>query len=173
MTDLAHELGNVESYVGIMKARFGENFDVRYEIGEETRDLLILRMILQPIVENSILHGFAGSARRGTILISSRLQPAPRAPAPLLPESGVRAAAGRGLVIEIRDDGVGMDPGQALAAGDGDRPGAHHIGLANVQRRIRLNFGEPFGLSVESERGQYTLVRFLLPEARREARGDA
>jgi two-component system sensor histidine kinase YesM len=173
MADLAHEIGNVESYVGIMKARFGKDFDVRYEIGADTRDLLILRMILQPIVENSILHGFAGGGRRGTILISSRLERAPGAPAPALPEAGARSAAGRGLVIEVRDDGVGMDPEQALAAGDGQRSGLHHIGLANVQRRIRLNFGEPFGLSVQSEPGRYTLVRFLLPEARREARSDA
>jgi signal transduction histidine kinase len=173
MTDLAHEIGNVDSYVGIMKARFGKDFDVRYEIGADTRDLLILRMILQPIVENSILHGFAGGGRRGTILISSRLERAPGAPAPALPEAGARSAAGRGLVIEVRDDGVGMDPEQALAAGDGQRSGLHHIGLANVQRRIRLNFGEPFGLSVQSEPGRYTLVRFLLPEARREARSDA
>ncbi len=173
MADLAHEIGNVRSYVGIMKARFGENFDVRYEIGEDTRELLILRLILQPIVENSILHGFRRSGRRGTILISSRLERAPGAPAPALPEPGARAAAGRGLVIEIRDNGVGMDPGQALAGGDGGSSGPHHIGLANVQRRIKLNFGEPYGLSVQSERGRYTLVRFLLPEARREAGGNA
>ena len=171
MTDLAHEIGNVQSYVGIMKVRFGENFVVRYEIGPDTRELLILRMILQPIVENAILHGFAGAGRRGTILISSRLEEAPGTPAPSLPEAGALATAGRGLVIEVRDDGVGMDAELAFAAAD--RSGLHHIGLANVRRRIRLNFGEPFGLSVQSERGRYTLVRFLLPEARRGTRDDA
>jgi two-component system sensor histidine kinase YesM len=166
MTDLAHELGNLQSYVGIMKARFGEHFDVRYQIAEDTRELLILRLILQPVVENSILHGFAGSGRRGTILVSSRREPVPGVSAPALPEAGAQAAAGRGLLIEIRDDGVGMDPALAFAAPENGRSGLHHVGLANVQRRIRLNFGEPFGLSVHSERGRYTLVRFLLPEAR-------
>jgi two-component system sensor histidine kinase YesM len=173
MTDLAHEIGNVQSYVGIMKVRFGENFDVRYEIGADTRELLILRMILQPIVENAILHGFAGAGHRGTIQICSRLQEVPGAPAPTLPEAGAQAAAGRGLVIEVRDDGVGMDPALALAGADGDKFGPHHIGLANVQRRIRLNFGEPFGLSVQSERGRFTLVRFLLPEVRSRYLDDA
>jgi len=173
MTDLAHEIGNLQSYVGIMKVRFGENFDVHYEIGADTKELLILRLILQPIVENAILHGFAGAGRRGTILVSSRLEQVPGAPAPALPEAGALAAAGRGLVIEIRDDGVGMDPALAFAAAEGDRSGLHHIGLANVQRRIRLNFGEPFGLSVQSERGRFTVVRFLLPEARQRSRGDA
>jgi two-component system sensor histidine kinase YesM len=173
MTPLSHELGNLESYVGIMKVRFGENFDVRYEIGEDTRDLLIPRLVLQPVVENSILHGFAGAGRRGTILISSRLEQVPGAPAPALPEAGAQAAAGRGLVIEVRDDGVGMDPAQAFASERDGQSGLHHIGLANVQRRIRLNFGEPFGLSVQSERGLFTLVRFLLPEARARSRAGA
>jgi two-component system sensor histidine kinase YesM len=173
MTDLAHEIGNLQSYVGIMKARFGENFEVRYEIGSDTRELLILRLILQPIVENAILHGIVGAGRRGTILISSRIEEVPGAPAPSLPEAGALAAAGRGLVIEVRDDGVGMDPALALAPAEGERAGMHHIGLANVQRRIRLNFGEPFGLSVQSERGRYTLVRFLLPEARPRTQVDA
>jgi two-component system sensor histidine kinase YesM len=173
MTNLAHEIGNLQSYVGIMKVRFGENFAVRYEIAPETRELLILRMILQPIVENAILHGFMGAGRRGTISICSRLEEIPGAPATVMPEAEAPAAAGRGLVIEVRDDGVGMDPALAFAASEGERSGLHHIGLANVQRRIKLNFGEPFGLSVQSERGRFTLVRFLLPEARPRRREDA
>jgi len=173
LTDLAHEIGNLQSYVGIMKVRFGENFAVRYEIASETRELLILRMILQPIVENAILHGLMGAGRRGTISICSRLEEIPGAPATVMPEADALAAAGRGLVIEVRDDGVGMDPALAFAASEGERSGLHHIGLANVQRRILLNFGEPFGLSVQSERGRFTLVRFLLPEARPRRREDA
>ena len=78
-----------------------------------------------------------------------------------------------GVIREVRDDGVGMDPALAFAASEGERSGLHHIGLANVQRRILLNFGEPFGLSVQSERGRFTLVRFLLPEARPRRREDA
>jgi two-component system sensor histidine kinase YesM len=173
LTPLSRELGNLQSYVGIMKARFGEHFDVRYEIAEDTRDLLILRLILQPVVENAILHGFAGSESRGTIQVTSRRERLPGAHAPALPEAGVQAPAGRCLVIEIRDDGVGMDPALAFAPPATGQPGLHHIGLANVQRRIRLNFGEPFGLSVQSERGRFTLVRFLLPEARARSRAGA
>jgi len=124
-------------------------------------------------VENSILHGFAGSGRRGTILVTSRRERLPGAHAPALPEADAQAAAGRGLVIEVRDDGVGMDPAQAFAEERDARSGLHHIGLANVRRRIQLNFGEPFGLSVQSERGRFTLVRFLLPEARARSREGA
>ena len=72
----------------------------------------------------------------------------------------------------MRDDGVGMSEELArsvlengASAGDG---GLHRIGLANVHHRIRLNFGGPFGLAVQSVPGSYTVVRFLLPAVRRE-----
>ena len=70
MTTLEHEIANLSSYVGIMKVRFGETFDVAWRIGEDTKDLLVLKMILQPIMENAILHGISPAGRRG--MISSR-----------------------------------------------------------------------------------------------------
>jgi two-component system sensor histidine kinase YesM len=81
-------------------------------------------------------------------------------------------------VLEVRDNGVGMD-GERIAGlfgpgdGHGEAGSLHRIGLANVMQRIRLNFGEPFGLSVESEAGAFTLVRFHLPVVVREAGGSA
>jgi two-component system sensor histidine kinase YesM len=177
-TDLAHEMGNLESYIGIMKVRFGGSFDVEYRLEEGTRGCLVLKMILQPIVENGILHGISGSGRRGAILLRARVEEAPGLGEPTLPEPGLIACAGRRLVLEVRDNGVGMDPARIadLFAHTLDSPGGegsmHRIGLANVMQRIRLNFGDPFGLSVESEPGQYTLVRFHLPViVRREGAG--
>lgn len=177
-TDLAHEMGNLESYIGIMKVRFGGSFDVEYRLEEGTRGCLVLKMILQPIVENGILHGISGSGRRGALLLCARVEEAPGLGEPTLPEPGLIACAGRRLVLEVRDNGVGMDPARIadLFAHTLDSPGGegsmHRIGLANVMQRIRLNFGDPFGLSVESEPGQYTLVRFHLPViVRREGAG--
>ena len=179
MTTLEHEIANLFSYVGIMKVRFGETFNVASCIGEETRDLLVLKMILQPIMENAILHGISPAGRRGAVSVSSRIEGVPDLAAPRTPEPGLTAAAGQRLVIEVRDDGVGMNEALARAvlspengnvAGDG---ALHRIGLANVHQRIRLNFGERFGLAVQSVPGEYTLVRFLLPVLRREASGDA
>jgi two-component system sensor histidine kinase YesM len=179
MAELAAELSNVESYVGIMKVRFGEHFDVEYDVEERTRGLLVLRMILQPIVENAILHGISAAGRRGTIRISARLEEAPGAAPLALPEPGLVAAKDRRLVLEVKDDGVGIEAEKVLSAleepSENSEKGSrlHHIGLANVRRRIRLNFGESFGLEVESERGRYTLVRFHLPVVRREGNGGA
>jgi two-component system sensor histidine kinase YesM len=178
-TDLAHEIANMHSYVGIMKVRFGENFDVEYRIAEGTQDCLVLKMILQPIVENGILHGIPGCGRRGALILQSRFEEEPELGSAPISEQGLVALPGRRLVLEVRDNGVGMD-GQRIASlldgahdGHGDAGSLHRIGLANVMQRIKLNFGDPFGLSVESEPGAFTLVRFHLPVIVREGSADA
>ncbi len=171
LTELRREIDNVTAYVGIMKVRFGELFTVEYDLEPGTESLLALRMILQPIVENSILHGFSGGssgvaprARRGTIRVAARLEDRPL-PAVARPEPSAEVVAGKVLVIEVRDDGSGIEPDRAARLLDGqpERGGLYRIGVANVHRRIRLNFGEPYGLEVESEPGAFTLVRYVLP----------
>jgi len=174
MTTLDHEIANLSSYVGIMKVRFGETFDVAWRIGEDTKDLLVLKMILQPIMENAILHGISPAGRRGLISITSCIESAAGLRTARLPEQGLRAVAGQRLVIETQDDGVGMTQETAkivLAPENGAQTGTnglHRVGLANVHQRIRLNFGDPFGLAVESVPGSYTRVRFILPVVRQE-----
>jgi len=168
-TDLANELANVESYVGIMKVRFGENFDVDYRLGEETRDCMVLRMIIQPIVENSILHGISGAGRRGAISLEARLEAAPGCKPAARPEQGLIACPGKVLVLDVRDNGVGMEDDRVASILDGpshpegDTGSLHRIGLANVRQRIRLNFGKPFDLAVESQPGCFTRVTLRLP----------
>ncbi len=174
MTTLEHEIANLSSYVGIMKVRFGETFDVAWCIGEDTKDLLVLKMILQPIMENAILHGISPAGRRGLISITSCIEEAADLRAVRVPEPGFRAVAGQRLVIEARDDGVGMsqETAQSVLAPENGTPagptGLQRVGLANVHQRIRLNFGDPFGLAVESVPGSYTKVRFVLPVVRQE-----
>ncbi|HET6438637.1 MAG TPA: histidine kinase [Anaeromyxobacter sp.] len=177
LTELSREIENVQAYVGIMKVRFGELFAVKYDLEPGTESLLTLRMVLQPIVENSILHGFSGGSSgglprggRGTIRVSARLE-ARELPAAAWPEEWAEPVAGQVLVVEVRDDGSGIEPDQAagILEGKAEQGGLYRIGVPNVHRRIRLNFGEPFGLEVESEPGAYTLVRYLLPALVRRA----
>jgi two-component system, sensor histidine kinase YesM len=182
LTELSREIDNVGAYVGIMKVRFGELFAVEYALDPGTETLLALRMILQPIVENSILHGFSGGsaggslrAGRGVIRVAARLEPRPLPP-PACPEPWARPLPGKVLVVEVRDDGTGMDPEQAARLLEEDRPerdGLYRIGVANVHRRIRLNFGEPYGLELESHPGAFTLVRYVLPALVRAAEPEA
>jgi two-component system sensor histidine kinase YesM len=181
LTELSREIANVAAYVGIMKVRFGELFGVEFALEPGTESSLTLRMVLQPIVENSILHGFSGGASgasprsgRGMIRVAARLEERPL-PVVAAPEPWAETLAGKVLVIEVRDDGSGMEPDRAARILDGqpERGGLYRIGVANVHRRIRLNFGEPYGLEVESEAGAYTLVRYVLPAMARVAVSEA
>jgi two-component system sensor histidine kinase YesM len=140
---------------------------------------MVLRMLIQPIVENSILHGISGCGRRGMIALDARLEDAPGCAPGAPPEQDLVACPGKTLVLEVRDNGVGMERGQvtSILAGDarpqGDVGSLHRIGIANVRQRIRLNFGEPFDLAVESEPGQFTAVRLRLPMILRAGARDA
>jgi two-component system, sensor histidine kinase YesM len=175
LTELSRELASISAYAGIMKVRFGERFALEIDAQPGTESLLVLRMILQPIVENAILHGFAGGAggrisraARGTIRVTARREERTLPPPPC-PEPWAAPMPGQVLIIEVRDDGVGMKPDavpRAHLAARGDRGGPeslHRIGIANVERRIALNFGTPYDLEIESEPGSYTLVRYVLP----------
>jgi two-component system sensor histidine kinase YesM len=175
LTELSREIENVTAYVGIMKVRFGERFGVEFALEPGTEALLTLRMILQPIVENSILHGFAGGASgaparaaRGTIRVSARVEARGLPPAPC-PEPWAEVVAGQVLIVEVQDDGAGMEPDRAarLLEGKPEQGGLYRIGVANVHRRLRLNYGAPYGLEVESVPGEFTRVRYLLPALRR------
>jgi two-component system, sensor histidine kinase YesM len=176
LTDLSRELASISAYVGIMKVRFGERFALEIDAQPGTESLLVLRMILQPIVENAILHGFAGGAggrssraTRGTIRVTARreVRALPRPPSP---EPWAAPVPGEVLILEVRDDGVGMTP-EAVAAlapraagtPRGGPESLHRIGIANVERRVALNFGAPYDLEIESEPGAFTLVRYVLP----------
>jgi two-component system sensor histidine kinase YesM len=175
LVSLSRELDNVQAYAGIMKVRFGERFTLAFDLAEGTGQLLTLRMILQPIVENAILHGLVPAAPqpgRGVVHIRTWVEEAaPGAPMPLPAEPWARAVAGRVLMIEVRDDGRGMEPGLPARLLDEPAPanGLYRIGVANVHRRIRLNFGEPHGLSIDSEPGACTAVRYRLPVLERVA----
>ncbi|HEY0190067.1 MAG TPA: hypothetical protein VGC42_03025, partial [Kofleriaceae bacterium] len=118
------------------------------------------------------LHGFAarpgGRAGRGTIRVTARREQRPLPPAPC-PEPWAAARAGQVLILEVRDDGAGVPPGAdplgppARAPGRAGAESLHRIGIANVQRRIALNFGAPYALEIESEPDAFTLVRYVLP----------
>jgi two-component system sensor histidine kinase YesM len=193
LTELSRELASISAYVSIMKVRFGEGFVLEIDVQPGAESLLVLRMILQPIVENSILHGFGGGAgnrigraARGTIRVTARREQRALPPPPC-PEAWAQPLPGEVLILEVRDDGKGMPPGHAATRAvpsgtEGRDPGAgardglaaesrggpeslHRvgIGIANVERRIALNFGAPYDLEIESEPGSGTLVRCVLP----------
>jgi two-component system, sensor histidine kinase YesM len=179
LVELSRELDNVRSYIAIMKVRFGRRLAVSFDVSPESEGLLSLRMMLQPIVENSILHGFGGAdeaiprisaAGRGSIRIAARVEEGAFPPAEP-PDPDIVALLGRRLVIEVADDGVGMDEARlaAVCEEEGSRNGLYRIGIANVRKRLELNFGPPFGLTIRSEPARGTTATFVLPAMRKAA----
>ncbi|KIL41338.1 hypothetical protein SD70_07780 [Gordoniibacillus kamchatkensis] len=158
LVTLRREMRNIDNYVTIQKARYGSSLAVEYDIPEALLDGLILKFLLQPIVENAILHGIGDRETGGRIIIS--------------------AARDRALLrIAVKDDGQGMDEAamEALTR-SANRSQLAGIGVHNVAERIRLNFGEPCGIEIDSRVGEGTEVRLIVPwMSEREGRdgGDA
>ena len=155
---LRDELAHVTNYIAIMNIRFERKIRLAADIPERFLDCEMLKLTLQPIVENAVKHGLMEGGGQGlAIRIACR------------EERGF-------LVLTVEDDGRGMTREQTAAlngklerAGESAAPDAPAgrtgggIGLLNVQQRIRLYYGPDCGLAVESEAGRYTRVTMRLP----------
>ncbi|MFI6866794.1 sensor histidine kinase [Nocardia sp. NPDC050406] len=154
-TVLSDELSNIDRYLALERARFGDALQVRLQIAPEVLSVVLPFLALQPLVENAVRHGIAPRPGGGTVSI-------------------VALDEGTDCVISVEDDGVGMDPellrSGALDAIDTGRgtggPEAAHIGLANVDDRLRAAFGNDYGLVVETGPGAGTKVSMRVPKFR-------
>jgi len=136
---LREELDAVDEYLDIEVVRFGPNLTVKKEIAPDTLDIIVPSMLLQPLVENSIKHGFSRKIGAGCLTLRSRR------------ENG-RA------IIEIDDDGMGMLMERL------NEPMSSGIGLANVRERLRVVYGSAYQLTMTSEPGKGTCARIEVPE---------
>ncbi|OBB57971.1 histidine kinase [Mycobacterium sp. 852013-51886_SCH5428379] len=145
-TTLAEELRNIDRYLTLERARFGTSLTVRLQVAPEVLNVVVPFLALQPLVENAVRHGFAGRGG-GSVEIVARDE-------------------GSDCVITVEDDGVGMDP-EALRAGPGDpNDTGAHVGLTNVDHRLRAAFGNDYGLVVETAIGAGTRVVMRVPKFR-------
>ncbi|OBC11377.1 histidine kinase [Mycobacterium sp. 852013-50091_SCH5140682] len=149
-TTLAEELRNIDRYLTLERARFGQALTVRLQVAPEVLSVVVPFLALQPLVENAVRHGLAGQGG-GSIEIIARDE-------------------GSDCVITVEDDGAGMDP-ETLRTGPGDAL-AHrgdesaHVGLTNVDHRLRASFGNDYGLVVETAIGAGTKVMMRVPKFR-------
>lgn len=151
---LAQELAHVETYVRIQNMRFDDGIALSVDVPEELRRLPILKIVLQPLVENAILHGIRErESGRGVITVRARREAEE--------EGGVDAGV---LAVDVEDDGVGMEPGRLAELRQGVKPAeGHGYGVRNIDRRLKIRYGLPYGLTFESERGRGTRVTLRLP----------
>jgi two-component system, LytTR family, sensor kinase len=136
---LREEMESIDEYLDIEVIRFGPSLKVEKHLSPDTLEILVPSMILQPLVENCIKHGFSRKVGGGRILIRSRL------------DNGL-------AVIEVDDDGTGMNEERLSTALGGG------IGLSNVNERLRVIYGEGYGLKLTSRPGRGTSARIEIPE---------
>jgi len=144
---LEREIDNVYRYLFIQKIRFGDRLSYRLDIESSLLDYRIPYMTLQPLVENSIIHGLEVKKEGGRILVSGK------------------KTSQTDMIISIIDDGVGFDA-QTLELFNQDREISFNpqaLGLLNTQARIRYLFGGKYGLKVESIPNKTTSVHVTLP----------
>ncbi|MQL53303.1 histidine kinase [Desulfofundulus thermobenzoicus] len=144
---LREELDYISNYLFIQKTRYGDHIDVQIQAQPEALDAVIPIMTLQPLVENAIVHGLEPKEDGGTIFITVQCY-------------------GEKVCIEVRDTGLGMEPGVVCHVLEGNRSGQGHttgLGLSNVYQRLRHCFGEDCGLEIFGSPGEGTTVKVLIP----------
>lgn len=145
---LGEEVSLLDSYVDIQLIRYTEVFQVVNNIPMDLYKYTITKFTLQPIVENSIFHGIEPKGALGLITLNAKRD-------------------GSDLLITVRDDGVGMTPEELAKLKNSVRnpnpSGLSGIGVANVDSRLKLVYGEEYGLTIKSEKGMYTTVTIRIP----------
>ena len=147
---IADELEHARHYLTIQKMRYKNKFSATIETQDGVEKLYTIKLIVQPILENAIYHGMAYADGDGEITILARRD-------------------GDDVIIDVADNGPGM-PGEVVERlldpkeqGAAPSKGGSGIGFRNVHQRIRLTFGEPYGLTIHSEPDAGTTVRIRLP----------
>lgn len=143
---LGEDLSYIENYLTIQKYRFQDSLFTEIHVDQEALDCKVPKLILQPVIENAIKYGF-GETERLTIRISASVNDC--------------------LLISVQDNGDGMSEEKLkelnLLMKEGNRTGKPHFGLYNIERRLKLMYGEAYGLEIKSRPGEGTRVSMRLP----------
>lgn len=148
------ELAHIESYVMLLRLRHDFRIDIVCDIPDELYPQEITKLCLQPLVENAVKHGARPIGKDLTLTITGTVEP-----------------DAHRFILTLEDNGAGMpeDALETLRAKmngplyNGEGSQAESIGMRNVQNRIRIQFGEAYGIHVDSRQGAYTRVRIMLP----------
>lgn len=143
------EVKHAESYMIIQMSRYMDKLDIQFDIPEELHRYNVLKLILQPLIENAIYHGIKARTGKGTIIISA--------------EKNMDS-----ICFRIEDDGAGIPPEKLeelnqILRGEKQRSDQYGIGLFNVNERIQLTYGTTYGLQIFSELGKGTTIEVRHP----------
>lgn len=155
---MSDEWMHISSYLQIQKTRYRDRLQVEMELSPEAEKLYVLKLLLQPVVENAIYHGIKARRGPGRIVIKAQVN-------------------GDVLLLGVQDNGAGMsterlealrkqlaDPVAAMETTPGERVGeSRSYGMLNVQARIKLTFGDEYGIAIDSIENEGTTVMITHP----------
>ena len=150
-TTLANALEYLEAYLEIQHFRFQDklNYSIQVHPNLKLKQIILLPFLLQPVVENAVIHGFATKKKGGTIKINVLTR-------------------NQDLLISVSDNGCGIPPEKLVELNESlsvyqDIITTSHIGMHNVNSRIKLHYGHDYGLHLESVWGEGTTVTIKIP----------
>jgi two-component system sensor histidine kinase YesM len=148
---IREEVERIRSYLTIQRIRYRDILDFKIEVDEDVSENTILKLVLQPLVENALYHGIKNKRQGGTIIVRARRKSKDE------------------VLLEVEDNGIGFTPEKLaqlrtdLEDDSGEIKLESGFGLGNVNKRIRLYYGKPYGLSVKSEYTTGTCVTLVIP----------
>ncbi|MBB6637295.1 sensor histidine kinase [Cohnella thailandensis] len=152
IVSVEEELLMTRRYLDILQVRYAGKIDYEFDIDPALLEYRTLKLLLQPIVENSIYHGLKNKRGKGRVKVTGRMRH-------------------NLMILEVSDDGVGMEP-EAVASSLWQSSGKS-FGLKSANERIKLIFGHEYGLDIRSVPGEGTTVAITLPLRRQEDEEEA
>jgi two-component system sensor histidine kinase YesM len=154
---IGEEIERTKCYLTIQKMRYRDIMDFRIETDEDVLDNTILKLVLQPLVENALYHGIKNKRGGGIIIVRARQK------------------TEKEILLEVDDNGIGFTPDKLaqlqaeLADTSGEMVLESGFAIGNVNKRIRLYYGKPYGLSIQSGYNTGTRATLVIPALRDEA----
>ncbi len=162
---IEEEFTYIDNYILILKKRFEDRITLEKNIQSEVMDIKIPRLLIQPLIENAVYHGLERSRNKGVIKLNAQI-------------------SGDEVLIEVVDNGLGIEKDELEIINDKlsmdnetyfrsmESNGKKSIGIENVNRRIKLLYGEEYTLRLESVPGEYTKVIVHIPYSKSDSRRD-
>jgi two-component system sensor histidine kinase YesM len=141
---LQEELDILDNYIRIVQMRHGFNVEITFDVRNSLETMKLPKLLLQPLVENSVIHGFEDMDKKGIIKVCARL-------------------LGKHVIITIEDNGKGFQPKDYSNNQSYKNVKFSGIGLDNVRERIKLHYGEQYGLHIGNKNDKGTIVSIEIP----------
>lgn len=152
LVSIGQEIEYARSYLTIQKMRYKDKLEFQIEVEPAVKHVQIIKLVLQPIIENAIYHGLKYKESKGLLIVRGY-------------EQGVNA------VLEVTDNGVGMEPETLQHIFERHKVNYHSngVGVYNVQKRLQLYYGNEYGIAYQSEKGMGTTATITIPKAQEES----